>query len=143
MNLFGPYALIQAFLPKLTRNPRVHRQPAVDSGARLATGDSGLLGVQGSRVLTFPIDARLAVRAGRPVHAVLTGPVDTDMSRDLDVPKAAPSSVARAIFDGVDNGDEEIFPDPLSATLAPGWRTGAVKALERDNAALVSAEPIS
>jgi hypothetical protein len=63
--------------------------------------------------------------------------VDTDMVRDLDIPtvdmpKASPESVARAIFDGVDNGEEEIFPDPLSESLAANWRSWA-KALERPN----------
>ena len=75
---------------------------------------------------------------GVRVHAVLTGPTDTEMSRDLDVPKASPESVAAAIFDGVAAGDEEIFPDPLSAMLAPSWAGGSVKALERQNAALLS-----
>jgi hypothetical protein len=63
--------------------------------------------------------------------------VDTDMSRDLDIPKASPESVARAIFDGVKNGDEDIFPDPMSESVAEGWRTGAAKALERQFAAYV------
>ena len=49
------------------------------------------------------------------VHAVLTGPVDTDMVRDLDIPKAPAQSVAQGIFDGVGNGEEDIFPDALSA----------------------------
>jgi hypothetical protein len=75
------------------------------------------------------------------VHAVLTGPTDSDMTRDFDIPKASPESVARAIFDGVDNGDEDIFPDPASQSLAESWRGGAVKALERENAAFVAAEP--
>ena len=88
--------------------------------------------------LTQATRASVASRGVR-VHAVLAGPVDTEMSRDLDVPKAAPASVAQAIFDGVTNGAEEIFPDPLSASLAPSWPAGAVKALERDNAALLEA----
>jgi NAD(P)-dependent dehydrogenase (short-subunit alcohol dehydrogenase family) len=88
--------------------------------------------------LTQSLRALLAPR-GVQVHAVLTGPVDTDMTRDLSVPKAAPASVAQAIFDGVAGGAEDIFPDPMSATLASSWATGAVKTLERDNAALVSA----
>jgi hypothetical protein len=46
--------------------------------------------------------------------------------------------VARAIFDGVESGAEEIFPDPLSAALEPGWNGGAVKAMERQNAGLVA-----
>jgi hypothetical protein len=61
------------------------------------------------------------------------------MSRDFDVPKASPESVARAIFDGVETGQEEIFPDPVSAVMAESWRTGEIKAMERHNAALVSA----
>jgi hypothetical protein len=75
------------------------------------------------------------------VHAVLTGPTDTDMTRGFEIPKASPESVARAIFDGLDNGDEDIFPDPASRTLADSWRNGAVKALELENAAFVAAGP--
>ena len=77
------------------------------------------------------------------VRAVLTGPVDTDMTRGFDIPKASPESVARGIFDGVENGEEEIFPDPMSETLAESWRSGAAKAMERENAALVQAAPIA
>ena len=72
------------------------------------------------------------------MHAALPGPVDTDMAR-IDIPKASPESVARAILDGVENGDEEIFPDPMSEPLAEGWRNSASKALERGNAALLLA----
>ena len=86
--------------------------------------------------------ALLAPR-GVSVHAVLAGPMNTEMSRDLPVPKASTESVARAIFDAVDAGEDDIFPDPMSATLAASWRTGAVKKMERQNAALVAAEPIA
>ena len=34
------------------------------------------------------------------------------MSRGLDIPKASPEPLREAIFDGVENGQEEIFPDP-------------------------------
>ncbi len=82
------------------------------------------------------------------MHAVLTGPVDTDMTRGLDIPKSSAESVARAIFDAVDNGEEDIFPDPMSASMAESWRSGAAKALERQNAALAraalaQAEPVT
>jgi hypothetical protein len=63
------------------------------------------------------------------------------MSRGLDIPKASPECVAQAIFDGVENGDEDIFPDPMSKSMAESWRNGAVKALERQLAAFVEAEP--
>jgi hypothetical protein len=72
----------------------------------------------------------------------MAGPVDTDMSRGFDVPKASPESVARAIFDGVEKEEEDIFPDPMSESLAESWRSGAFKALEREFAGLVEAEPV-
>ena len=52
------------------------------------------------------------------------------MTRGLDLPKASPESVARAIFDGVEKEEEDIFPDPMSGAIAGGWRSGAAKALE-------------
>jgi short-subunit dehydrogenase len=77
---------------------------------------------------------------GVRVHAIFPGPVDTDMIRDLDLPKASPESVARAIFDGLEKDEEDIFPDPMSQSLAESWRAGAVKTLEKQLAALVATE---
>jgi NAD(P)-dependent dehydrogenase (short-subunit alcohol dehydrogenase family) len=85
----------------------------------------------------------LVAAQGVSVHAVLPGPIDTDMVRDLPILKTAPESVARGILDGVENGDEDTFPDPVAATLAESWQTGAVKQLERQNAALVAAAPVA
>ena len=64
------------------------------------------------------------------------------MIKGFDIPKASAESVARAIFDGVENGEEDIFPDSASQSLAESWRNGAVKALEQENAAFV-AEPVA
>jgi short-subunit dehydrogenase len=86
--------------------------------------------------MTQSLRALLAGRGVR-VHAALTGPVDTDMTRGFDVPKATPESVARAIFDGVEKDEEDIFPDPMSESIAEGWRTGTGKALEREFAAFL------
>jgi hypothetical protein len=68
----------------------------------------------------------------------MTRPVDTDMTRGLDIPKAPPETVARGIFDGVEHNEDEIFPDPLSASLTESWRGRAAKALERQYAALLA-----
>jgi hypothetical protein len=62
--------------------------------------------------------------------------VDTDMSRDVDIPKASAPAVARAVFDGVAKGEKDIFPDPLAAAMADSWHGGAAKALERQYASL-------
>jgi NAD(P)-dependent dehydrogenase (short-subunit alcohol dehydrogenase family) len=89
--------------------------------------------------LTQSLRAFLAAKGIR-VHAVLTGPVDTDMNRGLDIPKASPESAAFAIFEGVEEEEEDIFPDPMSAAMADGWRRGAVKAMERQNAQFVATD---
>jgi NAD(P)-dependent dehydrogenase (short-subunit alcohol dehydrogenase family) len=76
-------------------------------------------------------DANLArFTQGVRVHAVLTGPVDTDMTRTADIPKASPESVARAIFDAIEK-EEDIFPDPCPD---PWPRTGATASPRRSNA---------
>lgn len=59
------------------------------------------------------------------------------MNRGLNIPKASTETAAKGIFDGLENGDEDIFRDPASRPLAEGWRTGVVKALEREFAAFV------
>jgi hypothetical protein len=64
------------------------------------------------------------------------------MTREFEIPKSSPEAVARGIFDGMENGEDEIFPDAMSAPLAEGWRGGPVKAIERENATLVQVEPV-
>jgi hypothetical protein len=59
------------------------------------------------------------------------------MTRELDVPMARPASVADAILDGFENGEEDIFLDPWSATLAESWAGGPTKALERQLAGVL------
>jgi NAD(P)-dependent dehydrogenase (short-subunit alcohol dehydrogenase family) len=143
VNLYGTYGVSQAFLPLLTGS----RGAIVNLLSVLALAPMPIIPAYSiSKAAAFSLSQSLrALLAGRgvSVHAVLTGPVDTDMNRGLDIPKASPESVARAIFRGVDNGEEDIFPDPMSASMAESWRSGAAKALERDNAALVAAEPVA
>ena len=86
--------------------------------------------------LTQSLRALLAGQ-GVTVHAVVLGPVDTDMNRGLEIPKASPESAAAAIFDGLEKREEDIFPDPVSQSVAEGWRAGVVKALERQFTAFV------
>jgi NAD(P)-dependent dehydrogenase (short-subunit alcohol dehydrogenase family) len=74
---------------------------------------------------------------GVTVHAVVLGPIDTDMNRGFEIPKASPESAAQCIFDGLEKGEDDIFPDPASLPIAEGWRAGVVKALERQFAAFV------
>ena len=143
VNLFGTYGVSQALLPLLTRSRgAIFNVLSVASLAALPIIPAYSISKAAAFSLSQSLRALLAGQ-GVSVHAVLPGPVDTDMSRGFDVPKASPESVARAIFDGVEKGEQDIFPDPMSASMAESWRSGAVKAAERQFAELVAPEPVN
>jgi NAD(P)-dependent dehydrogenase (short-subunit alcohol dehydrogenase family) len=138
VNLLGTHSVTQAFLPLLTSS----RGVIVNNVSTMAFAPLPLTPAYSiSKAALFSLTQSLrALLAGRgiSVHAVLTGPTDTDMTRGFDIPKASAESVARAIFDGVDSGEEDIFPDPMSQSVAAGWRAGVAKALEREYAAIAA-----
>jgi NAD(P)-dependent dehydrogenase (short-subunit alcohol dehydrogenase family) len=143
VNLLGTYDVTQALLPLLIRSRgAIVNVLSVAALAALPFTPTYSISKAAAFSLSQALRALLAGRGVR-VHAVLAGPVETDMTRSLDIPKASPESVARAIFDGAEMGEEEIFPDPLSASMAESWRSGAAKALERQFAAFVSAAPVT
>jgi NAD(P)-dependent dehydrogenase (short-subunit alcohol dehydrogenase family) len=136
VNFFGTHAVTQAFLPALIRSRgAIINILSVIALAPLPPFPSYSISKAAALSMTQSLRALLAGQGVR-VHAVLAGPIDTDMTRDRDVPKTSPESVARAIFDAVDNGEEDIFPDPASAPLADSWNNSAAKMLERQFAQL-------
>jgi len=139
VNFFGPLAVTQAFLPLLTRSGGVIvNNVSLMALAALPLTPAYSISKAAAFSLTQSLRALLTSRGVR-VHAALTGPVDTDMTRGFDIPKASAESVASAILDGVEQGEEDIFPDPMSQAMAEGWRSGVAKAFERQNAALAQA----
>jgi NAD(P)-dependent dehydrogenase (short-subunit alcohol dehydrogenase family) len=131
VNLYGVLNVTHAFLPQLKR-----AKGAIVNNVSLV-GLAALPIIAGysiSKAAAF--NATQSLRAmlashGVSVHAVILGPIDTDMNRGLDIPKATTESAARGIFDGLARGEEEIFPDPASQAIAEGWRGGVAKAMEQ------------
>jgi NAD(P)-dependent dehydrogenase (short-subunit alcohol dehydrogenase family) len=139
VNFFGTYGVTQAFLPMLIRSGgAIVNNLSLMALAPLPLTPAYSISKAAAFSLTQSLRTLLAGRGVR-VHAVLTGPTDTDMNRGFDIPKAPAESVARAIFDGVENEEEDIFPDPMSQSMAEGWRSGVAKGFERENAALAQA----
>jgi NAD(P)-dependent dehydrogenase (short-subunit alcohol dehydrogenase family) len=137
VNLFGTYDVTQAFLPVLLRSQgAIVNNVSLMAFAPLPLTPSYAISKAAAFNMSQSLRALLAGR-GVTVHAVLTGPTDTDMTRGFEIPKASPQSVARAVLDAVENGEEDIFPDALSQTVADDWHNGAAKAMERQNAAFV------
>jgi len=134
VNLFGSLNVTRAFLPLLRRSHgAIVNNISTVALAALPIIPGYSISKAAALSMTQSLRALLAGQGVR-VHALLTGPVDTDMTRGIDYPKASPASAAAAILDGVERGEEEIFPDPLSQSIAEDWRHGAAKALERQSA---------
>jgi NAD(P)-dependent dehydrogenase (short-subunit alcohol dehydrogenase family) len=90
VNLFGTYGVTQAFLPLLARS----RGVIVNNVSLMALAPLPLTPAYSiSKAAAFSLTQSLrALLAGQGVrvHAVLTGPTDTDMTRDLDIPEGLP-----------------------------------------------------
>ena len=131
VNLFGVFNVTRAFLPLLRRS-----KGAIVNNVSLAALAPlpFIFGYSMSKAAAFNMTQSLrALLAGQgvTVHAAIIGPTDTDMTRGFDIPKVSPESTAAGIFEGLENGEEDIFPDPASQSAAEGWRNGVAKALER------------
>ncbi len=140
VNLFGTYGVTRAFLPALTRSGgAIVNNVSMMAQAPFPVTPAYAISKAAAFNMTQSLRALLAGRGVR-VHAALTGPTDTDMTRGFDIPKASPQSVALAIFDGLDNGEEDIFPDPASQEMADSWRGSVAKQLEHQYAAFVQSQ---
>lgn len=143
VNLFGPFHVIRATLPLLKRSKgAIVNNLSLNALAPLPVIPAYSISKAAAFNMTQSLRALLGGQ-GVTVHGVLLGPVDTDMTRGFEIPKTSPESVAAGIFDGLENGEEDIFPDPMSQSIAEGWRTGVAKAFERQLAAFVPAQAVA
>ena len=76
---------------------------------------------------------------GTFVAGVYPGPVDTDMAAQLTLPKVTAGSVAEAILDGLEQGLEEIYPDPFARDIGEVYTVNP-KGLEERMAAASTAD---
>jgi len=138
VNYFGPLQLLQRLTPTLARN---------GGGAVINIGSAaGLTNIPflptysatKAALHSLTQAARILLGAqGTSVFGVYPGPVDTDMSRELLLPKSSPRDVAFAILDGIEAGQEYIFPDPFAVDFGRQFESSP-KASERQIAAMVA-----
>jgi len=131
VNFLGPLRMTQAFLPLLKRSKgSIVNNLSLVGLAALPVIPSYSISKAAAFNMSQSLRALLAAD-GITVHSVVLGPIDTDMNRGFEIPKASTQSAALGIFDGLENGEEDIFPDPTSLSIAQSWRAGVVKALEQ------------
>jgi len=132
VNYFGTLSMCRAFAPVLKNNGGgaminmlsiLARVNLPLMGSLCASKAAGLSMVQGVRA---ELDGQ-----GTAVIAVMPGAVDTDMSKDFPPPKMPPSEVAAASLDGLENGDEEIYPGDMASGVSQGLDADP-KAVEKE-----------
>ena len=131
-NFYGSLAVTRALLPALERAAGRAAIVNVLTVVSLASMPP-LGGYSASKAAAFSMTQALRAelaKKGVAVHAVFPGPVDTDMSRDITLPKTSPEVVAQAIVEGVERGDDDICPDPMSRDVFAKW-SAAPKEVER------------
>lgn len=144
-NFFGTLAATKAFLPALER--------AAGGGEVGEAGEAAIVNLlsiaslasvpalaaySASKAAASSITQALRVelkpkRIG--VHGVFAGAIDTDMVRDMEMPKTSAEDVARGILEGLEQGLEDISPDPMARSLMETWKTNP-KEIERQLGAM-------
>jgi NAD(P)-dependent dehydrogenase (short-subunit alcohol dehydrogenase family) len=137
VNFFGMYNVSRAFLPMLKRSKgAIVNNLSLMALAPFPLTPSYAISKAAALSMTQSLRALLASK-GVTVHGVFLGPVETGMTRGFEIPKASPQSVAQGIFNGLENAEEDIFPDAMSQSIAEGWRKGVAKEFERQYAGFV------
>jgi NAD(P)-dependent dehydrogenase (short-subunit alcohol dehydrogenase family) len=139
VNYFGPLRLLHHLAPTLARNGG---GAVVNIGSAAGLANFPLIptySASKAALHSLTQAARILLASqGTSVFGVYAGPVDTDMNRALDIPKASPRDVALSILDGVEAGLEDIFPDPFSLDFGRQFASSP-KSAERQMAAMAGA----
>jgi NAD(P)-dependent dehydrogenase (short-subunit alcohol dehydrogenase family) len=122
-NVYGTLAVIKGFLPVLERARGGATIVNVLSLASLGSFPA-LGGYSASKAAAYSITQALRAELKAKhieILAALPGPIDTDMVKDLPIPKTSPADVAKGVLDGVERGEEDIFPDPMAVQMGALW----------------------
>lgn len=131
VNYFGTLNVTRAIAPLIAANGG-GAIASISSMVGLASM-AGIGGYSASKAALFS-----AIQAMRKelkpknieVYGIFPGAIDTDMARPMEMDKTSPDIVAENVFRAIEDGQEDIFPDPMSTQLAQVWATDP-KALER------------
>lgn len=131
VNYDGTFDVVRAFTPVLERNGG---GAVVNVLSLLSLASTPpMAGYSASKAAAHSLTQALrpVLRAkGISVHGVYPAGIDTEMVAGVDTPKTAPRQVAEGVLDGLDAGEEDIFPDPNARAMARTWWSDP-KAFER------------
>lgn len=131
VNYFGTFNMIRAFAPTLGANGggAIVNLSSIAAHVNFPVLGSYSASKAAVHSLTQGVRAELAAQ-GTHVAGVYPGPVDTDMAASFPMDKTAPNTVAKAVLNGIEAGEEDIYPDPMAAEMHTAYRANH-KAVEK------------
>lgn len=130
-NYLGPLQLTRLFAPHLETNGKSHIVIVSSIVGHIVF--PGIHTYCASKFATTSLILGLRQELfsqGIKVTGVYPGPIDTDMGKAVEMEKYAPSLVAAATYQGMENNMEEVFPDPFSKQMYQSYRED-YKAIEQ------------
>ena len=118
VNYFGLLAMMRAFVPTLEKNNDSAIVNIDSIAAFVNFPHHG--GYCASKSAAFSITqcARIELaKRGISVHSVNPGPIDTDMTKNIEMDKTSPEDTAKAILNRLKNDEADIFPDKTGQNM--------------------------
>ncbi len=134
-NFFAPLYLMRAFSKNLIRNNAGAIVNIVSIGALMPFPMAATYSASKAALYSLTQAVRIEMMQHKvSVFGVYPGPIDTDMSKDLNVSKGDPLQAAVRIFDGMENGIEEITTDKLADAFSDSLKKDlrAIEAIKEE-----------
>ena len=120
-NFFGPLRMSQAFAPLLAANGGGAILNVLSVASWINSPLLAAYGASKSAAWALTNGLRHELRAqGTQVLGMHVGFVDTDLTRDIDLPKSAPELIVRRTFDALEAGAEEVLADERAQQIKQG-----------------------
>ena len=120
-NYFGPLMLSRAFAPVLAKNGGGAIINVLSILSWISVPSAG--GYSASKAAAWSLTnwLRSALRGqGTQVVGVHAGPIDTDMAKDLTLPKVTPVDVVRQTLSAIEDGRNEVIVDGMTQQVKAG-----------------------
>jgi short-subunit dehydrogenase len=136
VNYLGTLNMIRFFVPVLEKRDRAAIANVISIIGLASMAVAGGYCASKAALYSATQAMRTELKAKNiSVYGIFPGPIDTDMSRDINLPKTSPQVTAENIVKGINAGQEDIFPDAMSLQLSELWAKDP-KGLERQFAAM-------
>lgn len=121
VNVIGPMRVARAFVPVLAKNGGGAIVNVLSIASWINSPLLATYGVSKAAAWAFTNGLRIELEGqGTQVLGLHAGFIDTDMTRDITLPKSAPESVVTQALDALERGESQVLTDDLTRQVHRG-----------------------